>query len=208
MNRTITVRNTFSILFFMHRGKTNKNGEHPVYCRVTVQGKSREFSTQIWVYNDKWQPKAAKITGTNEAARTANYSLSTIRGNLLNIRADLQSNGRLVTSEVVVNIHLGKSEKKYTLLEIHEYYNEQHVKKLIGKDYAVGTYTRYKTSLDHIVRFLNYKYRTKDLVLHDLTYSFATEYEFYLKTVRNCAHNTSLKYIKNLKAVINCIGPL
>lgn len=31
-------------------------------------------------------------------------------------------------------------------------------------------------------------------------------YEFYLKTIRHCAHNTSLKYVKNLKAVINFAG--
>ena len=137
-NDLTTARNTFSILFFMHRSKTNKNDEHPIYCRVTVQGKSREFSTQIWAANEKWHPSNSKIYGTNEAAKTSNNTLNTIRLNLLNVRTRLVSEGKLITAENVVNLHLGKTEKKYSLIELHAYHNEQHVKKLIGKDYAQG----------------------------------------------------------------------
>ena len=40
------------------------------------------------------------------------------------------------------------------------------------------------------------------MLLNDINYLFANDYEFYLKTIRDCSHNTSLKYIKNLKTVI------
>ncbi len=196
-------RNTFSILFFMHRSKTNKKGEHPIYCRLTVQGHSREFSCQLWAPNNKWNPTAGKISGNNEDAQTANHSLQSIRQNLLRIRADLQSLGKLITAELVVNAHLGKSVTQYSLIQLHEYHNEQHVKKLIGKDYAEGTYARYKTSLDHVTRFITHKYKTSDILIHDVNNAFAAAYEFYLKTVRNCSTNTTSKYIKNLKTVIN-----
>lgn len=196
-------RNTFSILFFLHRSKSNKNQEHPIYCRLTVKGKSNEFSTQIWLKNEKWNPSGGKVIGTNEFAKTSNYALSTIKNSLMQIRADLQSKGKLITAKNVINIHLGKSEKNYTLIELLEYFNEKHVKKLIGKDYAVGTYNRYKTSQEHIKHFIQYKYKVNDLLLSELSYSFATDYEFYLKTVQECSHNTAVKYIKNLKAVLN-----
>jgi hypothetical protein len=65
-------RNTFSILFFVHRSKKNKDWYHPVYCRLTVQGKSREFSTQVWVANENWNASAGKIIGTNESAKSSN----------------------------------------------------------------------------------------------------------------------------------------
>lgn len=197
-----THRNTFSILFFMHRSKTNKVGEHPIYCRLTVQGKSREFSTQIWALNDKWSAANSKLVGSKESTKTANHTLSTIRLNLMNLRNKLLSEGKLITAESVINLHLGKTEKKYSLIEIHDYHNEQHVKKLIGKDYAYGTYGRYKTSLDHIKRFIFFKYKVHDMLLSDMNLSFANDYEFYLKTVKNCSHNTTLKYIKNLQTVL------
>jgi site-specific recombinase XerD len=203
MKSSIVSRNTFSILFFIHRGKKNKAKEHPIYCRVTVQGKSNEFSTQIWVSNDKWNPTTHKVLGKNEFSKTANHTLETIKTNILNIRTDLQSKGNSVTSEVVTKILLGKAEKKFTLSELLEYFNEKRVRPLIGKDYAAGTYERYKTSKSHVLDFIVYTHKNSNLFLTDLNYSFATEYEFYLKTVRKCSHNTALKYIKNLKAVIN-----
>ncbi len=127
-------RNTFSILFFMHRSKKNKHSEHPIYCRLTVQGKSREFSTQIWSSNDNWNPSSSRIIGSKESAQTANHTLGTIFTSLMNIRNNLMSEGKLISAENVINIHLGKTGNKYTLIEIHEYHNENHVKKLIGKD--------------------------------------------------------------------------
>lgn len=203
MNDLNITRNTFSILFFLHRSKVNKKGEFPIYCRLTVQGKSREFSTQLWTVDEKWNAKAAKISGTNEIAKTANYTLETIKLNLLNIRTNLLANGKSVTAEIVVNLYRGKDEQKPTLIQWHEHFNEQHVKPLIGKDYAEGTYDRYTTSLSHVKEFLKFRYKVPDLPLQDLSLSFATDYEFYLKIERKCAHNTTLKYIKNLKAVIN-----
>lgn len=111
MNNVSATRNTFSILFFICRSKLNKNDQHPIYCRVTVQSKSREFSTQIWASNDKWKPTESKLFGSNETSKAANNTLNTIRLNLMNIRADLLTQGKLITATNVVNIHLGKVEK-------------------------------------------------------------------------------------------------
>ena len=199
----VVARNTFSILFFIVRSKKNKHGEHPIYCKVTVHGKSREFSTAICVVDEKWKTSASKVAGNNESAKTANHTLDTIRINLQNTRADLLSAGITISAENIVNKYLGKAQKKYSLIEIHELYNESHVKLLIGKDYAKGTYERYKTSLEHVKNFISYKYRISDMSMQELNLSFANDYEIYLKTVKNCAHNTAIKYIKNLKAVIN-----
>lgn len=203
MKSAVINRNTFSILFFIHRGKKNKEKKHPIYCRLTVQGKSNEFSTQIWVNDEKWNPTTHKVLGKNEFAQTANQTLENFKTNILNIRTDLQLKGHNITSEIVINTLLGKIEKKFTLIELLEYFNEKRVKPLIGKDYAAGTYERYKTSQSHVIDFINYSRKNSNLFLTDLNFSFATEYEFYLKTVKKCSHNTSIKYIKNLKAVIN-----
>lgn len=203
MNFQNSNRSTFSILFFLRRIRTNKNGEHPIYCRLTIQGKSKEFSTNVWIANEKWNPTSAKLIGSNESAKTANYTLNSIKQNLQSIRTELLSNGKSVSAETIVNAHLGKESNQNTLMQIHEYYNEQHIKPLIGKDYALGTYKRFVTSLSHIKEFMNYKYKITDIPLKELDYPFAADYDFYLRTKRECANNSTIKYIKNLKTVIN-----
>jgi len=196
-------RNTFSILFYIVRSKSNRNNEVPIYCRLTVNGRLKEFSTHIWVKDDQWDSKAGKVKGTKESAKTANHNLESIRHNLNNIRAELQLQQQNVTAESVVNQYSGKGAQKRTLLDVHRYHNEQHIKRLIGKDYAEGTYNRYRISQEHVKQFLKTQYNASDVLLTDLTYSFITNYEAYLKTVRNCAHNSAVKYVKNLRAVIN-----
>ena len=59
----IIKRNTFSILIFIHRGKKNKHEQHPIYCRLTIQGISKEFSTQLWIEDKKWNVDASKFIG-------------------------------------------------------------------------------------------------------------------------------------------------
>nr|WP_306623209.1 phage integrase SAM-like domain-containing protein [Chryseobacterium ginsenosidimutans] len=36
----------------------------------------------------------------------------------------------------------------------------------------------------------------------ELNYEFVRDYEFYLRSVRNCSNNTTLKYIRNFKKIV------
>jgi site-specific recombinase XerD len=119
----------------------------------------------------------------------------------LNCKSDLITASKPITIETVYSKFTGKEEKSISLITAHEFYNER-IKRLIGKDYALGTYNRYVTSLKLIKQLLATKEIT-DIPLKEITYSFAADYEMFLKTVRNCEHNTSIKYIHNLKAVLN-----
>ncbi|WP_241657626.1 phage integrase SAM-like domain-containing protein [Flavobacterium cerinum] len=53
---------------------------------------------------------------------------------------------------------------------------------------------RYTTTKDHIANFIKFKFDTDDLEFRELNFQFAKDFEFYLKTVRNCSNNTTLKY--------------
>lgn len=54
-----------------------------------------------------------------------------------------------------------------------------------------------------MVEFIPYKYQKKDLRLRDLTVKFMGDFDFYLKNHDKNEHNTSTKYLKNLKKIIN-----
>ena len=36
-----------------------------------------------------------------------------------------------------------------------------------------------------------------------MNYEFLTNFEYWFKTVRKCAHNTTIKYITNLRKIVN-----
>ena len=74
---------------------------------------------------------------------------------------------------------------------------------LIGKDNSKATFGKYRTTLDHTISFLKWKFQRSDIEISSITYSFITEFEFWLKSVQKCNHNTTIKYISNLRKIIN-----
>jgi hypothetical protein len=101
----------------------------------------------------------------------------------------------------------GLTEAPRMLIEIFQQHNDQMADLIkAGKDYAPATLDPYNTSRDHTQAFLQWKYGLTDIDIKRLNFEFVTDLEFWLKTQRNCAHNTAMKYISNLKKIINgCI---
>ena len=73
---------------------------------------------------------------------------------------------------------------------------------MVGKDYAIGTYKKYKSCFKSLQSFLSWKYKSADFNINDIDLEFLTSYDFYLKSVQNIAHNTSMGYIKKVKKVV------
>lgn len=96
-------------------------------------------------------------------------------------------------------MNFGKNNKqKYMLLEVFKYHNQQ-MATLINLEYAAGTLERYETSYRHTQSFLKWKYKLDDIDISKLNYEFISEYEFWLKSVRKCGRNTTMKYLVNFK---------
>jgi site-specific recombinase XerD len=87
------------------------------------------------------------------------------------------------------------------LIPIFKEHNSK-IKELLGIEYAPGTLERYETSLKHTSNFLFWKYNITDINIDKIDHAFITDYEFYLRTVRKCANNTAVKYIKNFNKII------
>src|SRR5688500_5740008 len=90
----------------------------------------------------------------------------------------------------------GVVERPRMTLEIFQHHNDQ-VKALVGNEFAPLTYKRYKTALEHTKEFIQWKFRISDLDITKLNYEFIHDFEFYLKSVRKCGHNTAIKYLSN-----------
>ena len=73
---------------------------------------------------------------------------------------------------------------------------------LINREYAAGTLERYETSYRHTQSFLKWKYKLDDIEINKLNYEFISEYEFSLKSVSKCGHNTTMKYLSNFKKIV------
>ena len=192
---------TVSVLFYIKRSKANNEGICPIYARVTIQAKRFEFSANKYINPERWLGEGSKVKGNNEEARTINSHLDYLKNQVLEAEKRLFKKDIKVTSENLKNELFGASENKRMLVPIFQDHNNK-IKELIGKEYAPGTLERYTTSLKHTIEFMQWKYKVSDIDITKIDHAFITDYEFWLRSVRNCANNTAVKYIKNFNKII------
>ena len=190
-----------SILFYIKRAKANNLGVWPIYTRVTVNTKRFEFSTNKYINPDKWSSEGSKVKGSTEEARTINSHLDYLKSQVLEAEKKLFKKDISLNSENLKNELFGLSETKRMLVPIFQDHNNK-IKELVGKEYAPGTLERYTTSLKHTIEFMKWKYNISDIDITKIDHAFITDYEFWLRSVRNCANNTAVKYLKNFNKII------
>lgn len=137
----------------------------------------------------------------SEESRTLNTYLDILKSRIYEIKKDLIHSGKEVNGEAIKNILLGIDEKKRMLIPIFQEHNNR-MEALLGKEYAKGTLTRYKTCFSHIKEFLNWKFNISDIEITEIDHAFIYDFEFFLRTEKSCANNSAVKYVKNFGKII------
>lgn len=195
------MKNSFSLLFYVKRCKTDSNKKSNIYLRITVNGRRAELSIQRKVSLDKWSSASGRVKGYSSEAQEINQYIDIISNKINKIHQKFVEEDKPFTSKSILDTYLGKNENKKMLLKIFQDHNDQ-VEKLIGKDFAAGTALRYSTAKSHVEDFIKDEYKVSDIPVQDVDHKFIAGLEYYLKTQRNCAHNTTIKYITNFKKII------
>lgn len=192
---------TISVLFYLKRAKVNAQGLAPIFQRITINGKRLDNSTGKFVDPVKWNSDTSKLRGSSEEARLINGHLDDLRTKIFISEKNLIKRDISINIENLKNELFGTLERARTFIPIFQDHNNK-IKELVGTEYASGTLERYETSLKHTKDFILWKYKVNDIEINKIDHAFVTEYEFYLRTVRKCANNTAVKYIKNFNKII------
>ena len=195
------MKNSISLLFYIKKTKIDRNNRTNIYLRITVNSKRAEFSIQRKIGVDKWNQNANRVRGVSKEAQEINQYIDLISNKINKIHQQFIEIGKPFTSIQIRDIYLGKNTNQKMLLKIFQNHNNQ-VEKLVGKEFAPGTLLRYKTAKSHVEEFIKSEYNVEDIPINEIDHKFISGFEYYLKTERNCAHNTSIKYIANFKKVV------
>jgi site-specific recombinase XerD len=198
---------SFGLFFYLKKTKGYIKGDIHIYLRLTVNRTSTEISTKRKCDPEIWISSAGRVKGKTDFAKSLNNYLDLLQQKVYDARNKLLENNHSLTAENMKTILFDKEidQQKHMLLEIFKLHNDQ-ITALVGRDYAPGTLERYNTAFKHTKSFLQSKYNITDIDIAKLDYEFITEYEFWLKSVRKCDHNTTIKYLSNFRKIVNqCI---
>lgn len=194
-------RSTFSVTFFMKKTRLAKDGEAPLFLRVTVNGQSVDISIKRRVAVQDWNQSRETCTAKNKMAMELNHYLGTVKARVLQIHRELEVDGKTVTAYLIRDKYLGRAEDQKTLLMIYKEHNDR-CEALIGKDFASSTVEKFKTSFLCLQEYIKHHYNKEDISLNELNNQFISNFEFFMKTRRNMQHNSAIKHLKNLKKIV------
>jgi hypothetical protein len=194
-------KSTFSLLFILKKSKLLKNGEAPICLRITVQGQTAEVMVKRSIPAHLWNQAKECSNGKSYMDKELNHYLETVKAKFYQIHRELEIDGKIVTANAVRDRYYGKDESCKTLVDVYKEHNKK-CRALIGIDLTESTVEKFDTSLSHLQEYIKYRSGSNDMLLNDVNSQFIHDFDFYLKTVRKCQHNSSLKHLKNLKKVI------
>ena len=195
------MKNNYYALFHLIKRKVNKRGLAPIYLRLTVDGKRKEHSISRRVDPRKWNSRQEKAMGNSREAVEINTHISNLRHKLNQIHQTFIEHDKHITVNSLLKELKGENQQNKLALEVFKEHNEK-IDQLIGKDISASSAQRYWTCHNHVQQFINEEYGEEDYRLRDIDHNFIIKFEHFLKTKRNCNHNSALKYVTNFKKIV------
>jgi site-specific recombinase XerD len=199
-------KDQFKVYIYLNNQRSI-NGTSPIYIRVFINGLKSEIATRHFVKQAHWNPKTSQMKSGSPNEITINTYLNDVRAQINQHYFHLVATKSEISAKILKNLFLGldevgKSNEK-TITEAFDYHNLKMLDMVkIGK-ISPQTLMKFKITKNKVLAFIKLNYNKKDFPLSELRLRFVTEFEHFLLTTQNINRNTTHKYIKHLKKVIN-----
>lgn len=199
-----TQQNTFGVIFFIKKDKTNKEGKAPIYVRITVNGRRADLALKQNISEINWNANRGLAKGNKDEIVNLNNYLEKFRAGIVASYQELVLQKTLITAEIVKNKFIGCDQTEFTILKLIELHNEEEVDVL-----EWGTMKNYYTTQKYLKRFLKVKYGSNDKYLSELNYKFVIDFDFFLRRLKNkqgkisLQNNGVMKHLERLFKMVN-----
>ena len=201
--KNVQNRNTFNVVCLIRKSRVQKNGEVPLFIRITNKGMVADIPVSRSVPISQWNQAKGKSNGKSREAMELNFTIDSMKSRLYQIHRELEVDGKPITAQIIKDIYIGNIPEEIgkTLVEIHTEHNER-ARKLIGTEYSISTIYKFDASLKLIREFMKSELYLEDIPLNQINEDFIRQYEVFLKTERGYCNNYTIKHLKIFKKVI------
>ena len=191
------------VSFLARKAMSKKTGMVPIYCRVRYGDTTAQFSTKIDVPYINWDSKRTRVKGNSKKAM--NLKLETLRISIIEKYDALIKTNVIITAKTIIDYYKNDTLIMNSVINVFKQHNTN-MKSLIGIEYSYGSYKNYKTTLKHLIKYINTKYNANDIFLNKINYDFIYNFSQFLLLHTECNHNGMMKHIQRFKKITNfCI---
>jgi site-specific recombinase XerD len=194
-------RVSLSTMFYIKRTKLLRNGEAPIYVRLSFNKTKTEMGINKSISPKLWNTEFGIAKGKSHEAKQLNLYMKTIEFQLNEHLRFLREDSKEITAKAIKNSFLGLNAERKTILGIFREHNDD-LRKRVGKDFSKGTLQKYEACRSHLEAYIKKRYKEDDKYLFELDFDFIRYFESFLKTEKGNNHNTAIKFLTNLKKVV------
>lgn len=204
------------VIFYTKSDKVGKNGDCPIYAKVSLKGKSTTISTGKAISKERWDfTNNLRNVLKLEKEKVLKQSLDLLELEIQRkynelVRFDPDVSLSLLKGEISGRTKISKNS--ITIMEIMERHNKHFRKKVGSGERAHASLQKYERAAELLKAFLNKQYRVKDIDASELTSGFVYSLESFLRYESDfngqagIKNNSVVKYIKMYKTACNyCI---
>ena len=192
----------FTLSFIARKARTLRNGEYPIFVRITVSGQVAEMNIGRSVIPDNWDQKRAMSKGRSRRDLELNKYIEVIKARFLEIHNMLVREGKLVNPKILRDHFLGTVEKPKMLCEVFRLTNEQRRAEYERGDMSKPTYERWVRCVSYLEEFMRLTRNVSDIPAREVTKGFVQDFEHFLRMKKQASNNTAVRYLRYLKNVM------
>lgn len=181
---------TVAIVF--RKDKVNKKGQSPIHFRIIKNRKPVYIASGIAVSKEHWDEKNLKVKSGHKNSARLNSFISNKHTEIYNSILENEITSKSFTSSVLKQKLFGQAPQKY--LPFADKVIENYMKE--------GRVRSYHNALTIINKFRDFC-KNESITFHDITPTYLTKYEGYLRTELNNKTNTIHKNLKFHRKVFN-----
>lgn len=160
-------KNSFKVLFYLRKAKTNSRGVAPLTCRITFNKKRREFSTGYFVFDKDWDASKQLIISKSTELKSINTQLNQISQLFLQIFNTLLLEKESFDVDDIYHRYKGNKDTNVTyLLEFYANYLKR-LEQLIGIDMKKPTWKKHENAYLNLKSYIMANHKSKAFKLHD-----------------------------------------
>ena len=128
------IQSTFNLLFVVRKHRLLKNGEAPIYLRITINGEIADITVGRSVRSEMWDQRRECSFGKLHRDKELNHYLETVKTRLYQIHREFEIDGIPITARGMRDRYLGRDDSSKTIGDVYREHNRK-CRALIGIDY-------------------------------------------------------------------------
>ncbi|GAB6010413.1 tyrosine-type recombinase/integrase [Dysgonomonas reticulitermitis] len=189
----------FKVLLYLKKSGLDKSGKAPVMGRITVNRSMAQFGTKLSCTPGLWNPRESRLDGKSREAVEVNAKIEKLLLAVHSAFDSLVERKKPFDAESVKVFYQGSMDAQMTLLSLLDRYMEG-LKARVGIDCAPTTLSTYVYTHRSLGKFIQKKFKMKDIAFGQLNEQFIREYQDFVLS-EGYSMDTVRHYLAILKKI-------